>query len=171
MEIIPHKCAYLSGTVRSQYVAAFDLDGTIVQALEGKSAGPGNWRWVSERVPELWEKLSRRWTMVIFSNQKRYPGNWNPEKKVQGLLKELGLEGDPFVYLALGGKPYRKPDRGMWDLFLQQTEISPAPQSFFCGDAVGEEAEREEYRWADSDKEFAKNIGIKFYTPDEMWGF
>jgi DNA 3'-phosphatase len=170
MEIISG-CAFFKGSIVSNAVAAFDLDGTLVKAKQGKSASSGNWEWVSPRIPELWEKLSKKWTMVIFSNQKKYPGNWHPESKVMKLLSEMKLAGNPFVYLATGGKPYRKPENGMWKLFLEHSKIIPEEKSFFCGDAVGDDADREEYRWSDADIGFSINCDLNFYTPNLMWGF
>jgi len=37
--------------------------------------------------------------------------------------------------------------------------------SFYVGDFAGREGDK-----AASDKEFAENLGIKFYTPEEFFG-
>ena len=46
------------------------------------------------------------------------------------------------------------PDNKKWD----------KNKSFYVGDALGRKED-----WSDVDKKFAENIGIKYYSPDEIF--
>ena len=62
----------------------------------------------------------------------------------------------------------RKPQIGMWEAFEKYVTSQGATidkdHSFFVGDAAGRKAD-----FLDSDKQFASNIGIKFYVPEDFW--
>ncbi|GME79065.1 unnamed protein product [[Candida] boidinii] len=63
---------------------------------------------------------------------------------------------------------FRKPNTGMWDEFLAL--IDPLEggvdfeESFYVGDAAGRPKD-----FSDSDKNFAKNIGLKFHVPEDYF--
>ena len=57
---------------------------------------------------------------------------------------------------------YRKPNKGMWDYTLL---LMPLIKSgFYCGDAAGRPKD-----FSDSDLNFAKNIGLSFHLPEDMF--
>lgn len=77
---------------------------------------------------------------------------------------------DPYVYVAIRDDVNRKPNIGMWNVFIRDTNIVPSIASFYCGDASGAGDKNNLYQWADCDLTFATNIGLAFYTPDELLG-
>ena len=80
---------------------------------------------------------------MIFSNQNGVESGKTSTKdleaKLNTLLDVAGVRSNTAVFMATAKDPFRKPGRKMWDyyaeLFLAGT--SPAPDSFFCGDAAG----------------------------------
>ena len=66
----------------------------------------------------------------------------------------------------------RKPDTGMWDFFVANLNSGVAPnkeESFYVGDAAGRPGDIGDN--SDSDKAFAANVGVKFYLPEEYFGY
>lgn len=74
----------------------------------------------------------------------------------------------PFQILVATTKDaYRKPNTAMWELFCQSYNGDvkvDKNKSFFVGDAAGRKKDH-----GASDKEFAANCGLKFYTEDEFF--
>ena len=71
---------------------------------------------------------------------------------------------------------YRKPSVYFWKLFEQRIKVNEGldidiDQSFYCGDCAGRKMNptRKRPDFRDSDYKFAKNIGLKFYTPEDMF--
>ncbi|KAK9376304.1 polynucleotide kinase 3 phosphatase-domain-containing protein [Lipomyces chichibuensis] len=108
---------------------------------------------------------------------------WQFKTKLAAIMKLLGL---PFYVIAATGKDeFRKPNVGMWRLVKEvherhlrhlqtnESEFVDGPinvdldkdNSFFVGDAAGRKGDH-----STGDKDFAKNLGIKFYTPEEFFG-
>ena len=62
---------------------------------------------------------------------------------------------------------FRKPNTGMWDFVCKscngEVKVDKS-SSFFVGDAAGRVKDH-----SSSDKEFAENCGVKFYTEDEFF--
>lgn len=135
--------------------------------------------------------------IVFFTNQAGL-GNGKVDKtqfrqKLADIRTKLGIPIQ--VFIAPGTGIYRKPAIGMWNhlvsqvstligfsfaYFLKNQNVDQANEkipvevsaSFYCGDAAGREA-----KWAPGKKKdhssvdrlFAKNIGLKFYTPEEYF--
>lgn len=58
----------------------------------------------------------------------------------------------------------------MWELFLQRNGPVDLDQSFYVGDAAGRPADGIHPKdFSCSDRKFASNVGIKFYTPEEYF--
>ena len=76
--------------------------------------------------------------------------------------------GLPFqIFVATAKDAYRKPDTAMWDLLCQSYNGDvkvDKKKSFFVGDAAGRKKDH-----GASDKEFAANCGLMFYTEDEFF--
>jgi DNA 3'-phosphatase len=120
--------------------------------------------------------ISKRYNVVIFSNLRA--------KAVDDLalyfeqvsqFADKPLNELPISYLgSLKHDRYRKPHRGMWELYMEHierlgylstkeawTRASP----FFCGDAAGREGD-----FAATDHAFAKNCGLRFIVPETLFG-
>lgn len=94
--------------------------------------------------------------------------------RMRNFINELQNQGgflfEPYVYIAIRDDQNRKPNVGMWNMFIRDTNIVPSAASFYCGDASGNLSPNPLYQWADFDSTFARNIGLAFYTPDEILG-
>jgi len=92
---------------------------------------------------------------------------------VNNVLKELTAEGvHAQVLMATEKDHLRKPETGMWDFFVENLNKGVAPnkeESFFVGDAAGRAGDINDN--SDSDKAFAANVGLKFYLPEEYFGY
>jgi bifunctional polynucleotide phosphatase/kinase len=176
-------------------IAAFDLDSTLVETT---SATPfprsgSDWKWMDAHVkehlrsicngtipPGLEDKLDQSvdYRLVVFSNQggvvsetgkKRYI---YLKERVTAIAKDLGVS--MLFYGATKPKKgsddkYRKPLRAMWDVMVDDLVKDDQRQidlegSFFVGDAAGRPSD-----FSDSDAEFAKVVGLKFFTPEQFF--
>ncbi|KAA6429316.1 hypothetical protein WJX79_008683 [Trebouxia sp. C0005] len=159
----------------SDKIAAFDLDGTLV-GTKGKAVFPvdeHDWRFFSKQVPkELQAFHEKGFKIVIFSNQNgiktALEGKMATKVKgrVTNMLAEAGVPAQ--ILLATGTDQYRKPEKGMWDYFVQHGNEGKEPdheESFFVGDAAGRLGD-----FADSDKQFAAAVGIPFKLPEDIFG-
>lgn len=172
-------------------VAAFDLDGTLVQTkLQNVkfARGPSDWKWLNDFVAPTLERLHQQdYFLVIFTNQGGVsPG---PQSKLYANLMERldqicsELEV-PISIFALPKRParkqgqvpssesmhakMRKPQVGMWDALVQilrkDGHLIDKDASYFVGDAAGRKGD-----FLDSDKQFAVSVGIQFLTPEEIF--
>lgn len=175
-------------------VAAFDLDSTLTIPI---TPGPfmrhaDDWRWLYKTTTQDLKQIASKGThgkliskqkylVVIFTNQggcaaddkyKRY--QWF-KARIRAMSEQLDI---PFrVYAAAKvpkGTPsnvedkYRKPKIGMWDELEQdlgkQNVTINKESSFYVGDAAGRKQDH-----SDADIEFAKNVSLTFYTPEEFF--
>ncbi|KAF6255002.1 polynucleotide kinase 3 phosphatase-domain-containing protein [Scenedesmus sp. NREL 46B-D3] len=172
------------GTEPNAKIAAFDLDGTLVEVKSGAQfpKHAGDWRWFNKKVPEKLAEFSEQgYKLVLFTNQgsiKSALGGVAAKKvkdridDIQKKLKEehrLELPWQVFIAPAMApGDPMRKPAPGMWRFMAQHCNGGTQPdlkQCFFVGDADGTAGSH-----SSSDLEFAKAVGIAFKTPTEVFG-
>lgn len=166
---LPQNYTEFAGQIKP--VMGFDLDGTLIWSDRGQEhmRGAGDWVFTSELVPSfLQQSVKNGWIPLIITNQKFQKGNALPMKmaRIDTVIAAAGI--DPFVFMATGEDAFRKPGIGCWQLFLQYSGISPRPESFYSGDAVGSEDSNPMYRWANTDLKFAENAGLKFYRPEDL---
>ena len=113
--------------------------------------------------------------IVIFSNQAQIKtaltgkAATNMKAKIDAVLKAVGIQAAAFVStIKADDDPYRKPKTGMWEFFCSECNGGvdvDKRTSFYAGDAAGRPQD-----FSDSDKEFAKAIGLEFKTPEDMFG-
>jgi bifunctional polynucleotide phosphatase/kinase len=110
--------------------------------------------------------------IVIFSNQASIKSTLNGKgaaklkAKVDNILDAAGVKAA--VLVATMKDENRKPELGMWKHFTENCnggKVINKEESFFVGDAAGGK-----YDFADTDKEFARKIGLPFKTPEEFFG-
>lgn len=110
--------------------------------------------------------------LAIFTNQSAIKsaltgkGATKCKAKVDAILKAADVRAA--VCIATMKDENRKPGLGMWNHFMQKCnggiEIDKE-SSFFVGDAAGRQ-----FDFSDSDKEFAREMGLPFKTPEEVFG-
>lgn len=144
-------------------IASFDFDSTL-RPYRGK--GPDE-----DLTARLLAKLARSFNVVIFSNR-----SCKTDKSKKPILEYLDLV-DSFsgtkhtvaAWAALGqSSPWRKATTNMWTDYLRtlNCQLTPAAYagSYYCGDAAGRLGDH-----AATDYCFARNIGIRFLTPEQVF--
>jgi bifunctional polynucleotide phosphatase/kinase len=156
---------YEPGIKKFDYVAVFDLDWTLTyneQHLFPREID--DIKIFPNRRKKLEDIIKLGYTIVIFTNQYA-KSKAEKQKKVDRIttfIKELKLP--VFVYISTEKDDYRKPNIGMWNLFMK--DIPNVKNSIFVGDALGRPED-----FSDSDKVFAENIKTMYiYSPEYFFG-
>jgi DNA 3'-phosphatase len=172
------KCIYREGkpSLPNSKLAAFDFDGTLALSCKGETYASKGFVYAYENTVLKLQQYNKTHTVVIFSNRRGPP--WE-HKAAQNNLDRLILESgvNAWVFFSIGCKKddiYRKPAPGMMLLFLRLSGIqfdpnSPSKGSFYCGDAAGPESKCPWNIWGIADIEFAKNCGIPFIEPYQLF--
>jgi bifunctional polynucleotide phosphatase/kinase len=144
-------------------LACFDLDHTLLKPKGNRkfAKGPDDAQLVFDNIPEKLQELrDDGWKIVIFTNQKK--------KDVSVVVKNIytkvdrELASDIDIFIAHKNDFYRKPAMGMWDKLI---ELNGLPEeAFYVGDAAGREND-----FSDSDRCFAHNCKIDFFTPEQYF--
>ncbi|XP_046565049.1 bifunctional polynucleotide phosphatase/kinase-like isoform X1 [Haliotis rubra] len=168
------------GVKSSDKIASFDIDGTIITTQSGKvfATHSGDWKIM---LPETFGKLKKLhaagFKIVFFTNQMGIQRGKvkidELKQKFTYIVEKLGVPVQ--IFIASGSGIYRKPSTGMWKYMVKKQNdgirINMA-ESFYCGDAAGRPDKWTQGRKKDfscSDRLFALNIGLKFYTPEEYF--
>ncbi len=169
----PKKSPNKSGTTK---VAGFDMDNTLIVTKSGKTfpKDRDDWKIKYSVIKQKLKDLENDgYTLCLFTNQmgiaKKKTKKEDIEYKIKHIIKELGVKMNYFI--AEDDNNMRKPMIGMWDLMKTTLGIKPNKQkSFFVGDMAGR-PKRKGFKKDrnNSDRNFAENIGIKFYTPEEFF--
>ncbi|KZT03593.1 PNK3P-domain-containing protein [Laetiporus sulphureus 93-53] len=153
-------------------VAAFDLDGCIIQSsFPKKSKGntPPTFQWWRPIIPTKLKAVHEEgYSIVIITNQAlRSTALVDWKKKIPAI--GAALPDIPFRLLAsIARDGYRKPMPGMWyqleHIFAEDNVQIDKEHSFFVGDAAGRSHDH-----AATDRKWALNIGLPFLTPEEYF--
>lgn len=159
-------------------IAAFDLDGTIIKTKSEARFPKAYDDWVLnfDNIAQTIRKLHEdNYKVVIFSNQ---AGLSNDFSKIKGMKRKIEtiiaqLEAPVQVFIATGKSVYCKPIPGMWNVLCKnkngEVEIN-IEKSFYVGDEAGRNSTSSKSKdFSKSDRLFALNIGLKFYTPEEYF--
>lgn len=150
---------------RKQPIAAFDFDSTC-RIYRGRGFD-------EEQTSSYLSLLATRFNVVVISN--RADGLIEYADKVDEKFKKRheGAEKDaenkcvlPSI-TVMGSKRhdrFRKPHRGMWELYLDFVGHQ-LPGSFFCGDAAGRPGD-----FSGTDCAFALNCNLAFIVPERIFG-
>ncbi|CAG8487177.1 8954_t:CDS:10 [Diversispora eburnea] len=154
-------------------IAGLDLDCTLISSKGNRKVSKDkyDWVWWSKEVPTKLKKIYEE-GIVIISNQNGLDvSNKNSEKKRTDFINKIGNIANslnvPFeIYAATSKDKYRKPMIGIWKYLVENriNGVVDMEKSFYVGDAAGRVNE-----WADTDRKFSENAGLKFYTPDEFF--
>ena len=147
-----------NATIREKMVS-FDYDWTVVNPKDGRTfpLSIDDWIWLYPSVPEkIKQYYEEGYMIVIFTNQSK---QWKCEQ-IQMVMEQLCIP--LFIVIAMDKKEY-KPNPILFDTLIGENTINKE-ESFFVGDALGRKSD-----FSDSDKVFAENIGIKWYSPEDIF--
>ena len=154
------------GTLVKDKIAGFDLDYTLIKTKSGKlfPIDKDDWELLySEITIEKIRNIAKTHDIVIFTNQKKYTDEFI--EKLDNIKKLFNI--NMIFLVSKKNGYYRKPMIGMWNLLqeniLKISEVN-INDSFYCGDAAGRDKD-----FAASDLMFANNLGITFYTPEQLF--
>lgn len=143
-------------------MAAFDYDWTLVCPTNGKTFPTeiDDWKFLYSNIPKILKKYhDEGYMIVIFTNQTK---EWKREQVIN-VMKTLNIP----IFIPLGNYQFNKdegkPSPTIFNYFLGDNKINKE-ESFFVGDALGRKGD-----WSDTDKLFAENIGIKYFSPEEIF--
>jgi bifunctional polynucleotide phosphatase/kinase len=166
-QIVEGLYAYVGASGSGVAVAAFDMDWTLTSSPRGRFPKESNdWKFLPNRLLTLKDHRERGHTIVIFTNQGYKKSQMTMAlQRVTNILAALIKEGvNPWVFAATHHNIYRKPDIGMWNVFAQYFPNLDKNSSIFVGDSAGRPQDH-----SDNDIRFAQTIGLKFYTPEEIF--
>mmetsp|Transcript_8974 Transcript_8974/g.11896 ORF Transcript_8974/g.11896 Transcript_8974/m.11896 type:complete len:509 (-) Transcript_8974:211-1737(-) len=167
-----------SGGPISDKIAAFDMDGTLIETKSGKSFAQNakDWKFWRPCVPEkLRELVAEGFKVVIISNQLGLEKGKTTVKelatKVTAILEQVDAPIDAFF--AGASDIFRKPSPGMWDLLLKHFNGGVIPDPHKCvyvGDAAGRPKDKTRKKdFSAGDLKYALNLGIDFKTPEAFF--
>jgi bifunctional polynucleotide phosphatase/kinase len=156
-------------------IASFDIDYTIIKTKSGNTfpISYSDWELMYDNTASILKQYNDQgYIIVFFTNQKKL----NDENIVQfiGKLESIRsiLNIDFACYVSYFDNGYRKPMTGMFNKFLLDHNIVSIniKDSFYCGDAAGRTYIGDKKKDHNiTDYYFAKNIGLKFITPENVF--
>lgn len=149
----------LKNPVHRKKMASFDYDWTLVSSEDGKSypSSISDWKWLYPNIPQVIKEYHHKgYMIVIFTNQSK---SW---KHDQIKLAAKSLDIPIFIAVATDKRDY-KPNPILFNSLFRDKQIDKI-SSFYVGDVIGRKSD-----YSDSDKVFAENIGIRVYSPEEMF--
>lgn len=138
--------------------AIFDVDWTLIKPKDGRKfpQNVDDWVWLRESVPKTIRKYHEDKYKIVFLTDQTKP--WKVSM-IENVIKEIDV---PITCLIAMNKKYHKPNP---DFFMETFRGAyDYNTSFFVGDAAGREGD-----WSKNDIGVAEKIGIKFYTPEEIF--
>ena len=157
-------------------VAAFDLDHTLIKPKNGRTHPKDKDDFMlfdSKVIDLLNEYYNKNYEIVIFSNQdnliKKIEKKEIVLNRIDTLRKMLVKDNiDLNVFISTSKDFCRKPNTGMWNYFIKKANYQiDFKKSFYVGDAAGRLKDKKNKKdFSCSDRMFASNIGINFYTPE-----
>lgn len=157
-------------------LAAFDMDSTLIKTKSGAKFAKSrdDWDWWDPSVPDKLRELhSQGMSILIFTNQSGIEKKRADPAAITGKIDDVIQELDipVTVFIATAADVYRKPAIGMLKMYCDMRG-SPLnyEKSFYCGDAAGRPKRRGAPRdFSCSDRKFAMNCGLMFFTPEEFF--
>lgn len=168
----------------STKIAAFDLDETLERTKSGRkpyAATADDFKPLNEHVGRVLRALHESgYKICIFSNQGGVKSALEGSRattvriRLERLTETLDVPFQAFCATQINkeGKVndphnYRKGGDGMWRRMVRLHNGGVEPnlaECFYVGDAAGRAGDH-----SDFDSVFAKTVGIKFYTPEDIF--
>ncbi len=145
-------------TSKSKNFAIFDVDWTLIKPKEGRKfpQNVDDWQWLRKTVPETIKKYYDDGYKIVFLTDQSKP--WKVTM-IENVIKNLDIH---ITCLIAMNKAFHKPNP---TFFMENfNNIYDRNTSFYVGDAGGREGD-----WSRNDIDLASNIGVKFYTPEEIF--
>lgn len=138
--------------------AIFDVDWTLIKPKEGRKfpQNVDDWQWLRPSVPETVRKFFVDGFEIIFLTDQSKP--WKVTM-IENVIRILDVD---VTCLIAMNKAFHKPNPAFFLETFGSTFDSGF--SFFVGDAAGREGD-----WSRNDIDVAARIGVKFYTPEEVF--
>ncbi len=177
----PVMVTFIPGELKRQTkVFFFDLDWTLLHPTKSFISQIYDFHLLPERVSKLLELISEGFEIVIVTSNIGKTVEFVEAKIMYFfdlITKETGFPFSCTVLCSLDER-VKKPITWIYDYYKSQINPNVIPkESCFCGDAAGRTYTdlRTEIvymiDYSSDDLDFAKNIGVKFYTPDELFKF
>lgn len=146
-----------SNVIDTDKLAIFDFDWTLVRPTKGKRfpKDKDDWVWWRPSVSNIVKKYAKDGYRIVFVTEQTKEFKIDMIKEV---IKQLKV---PITAIIAMEKDMKKPNPELFNSVITKYNKET---SFYVGDAAGREGD-----WADKDIEFAKNINVKFYTPEEIF--
>jgi bifunctional polynucleotide phosphatase/kinase len=140
-------------------LASFDFDWTLVTPIDGSTfpKDKDDFIFYDQSVPQMLKQFyNDKYTIVIFTNQSK---KWKHEQ-IKLVCEKINI---PIFIVIANIRSEYKPNRILFDTFVGNNFIDKE-NSFFVGDALGEK-----YDFSNCDRVFAEKIGIKCYSPEDIF--
>lgn len=150
--------------INNKRFAIFDVDWTLIKPKEGRKfpQNVDDWQWLRKSVPETVRKFFVDGFEIIFLTDQSKP--WKVTM-IENVISVLAVD---VTCLIAMNKAFHKPNPAFFlETFgstLDGDCILDGDSSFFVGDAAGREGD-----WSRNDIDVAARIGVKFYTPEEVF--
>ena len=154
-----------TGLDTSGHFACFDLDWTLIRSVRSLFPKDSNdLDILPNRKTILQSFIDKRYTIIVFTNQKSKSEKEKQNKldRINNFIKLIDLPIT--IFMATGEDEYRKPNIGMYSILKQMCLSTGILSSFYVGDAGGLQQD-----FSSDDINFAKNCGMKYYRPEEIF--
>jgi bifunctional polynucleotide phosphatase/kinase len=134
-------------------IASFDFDDTLAPFKNKTIDADLTWRVLNH--------MTQCFNVVIFTNK-------SDTKAIESYIGDAQIS----YFASKAHDKCRKPHTGMWHLALEALGLDKVPPgSFFCGDAAGRSGDKTvKPDFAASDLHFARHFGVRFLTPEHIFG-
>jgi len=156
---------------KNKKIAGFDLDYTLIKPKSGKKfpVDSNDWVWLFPEVKDILIEIAKKDTHIItiFTNQLGLANGKTTIDELKEKYKQIHESLNIQLVFLVSDKDdiFRKPRIGLWE-FLKKKGIDNN-HSYYVGDAAGRLKDglyKKDH--SDSDRKFAYNIGIDFYSPE-----
>ena len=166
----------MTNDIKNKTILFFDLDGTIINTISGKTFPAGVWDMeIDLRVLSTLDKLKPAYVFIVsnqggvgrgFVNQKSFAAKFEYVKRaIFDYLGDNSIIVDG-MYCTNDDKAneYRKPNTAMLETLLRKYSILNAKETMLMvGDASGKPGD-----FSDSDKKTAENFGIDYLDVEDF---